>query len=694
MKLKITNKGFYDRDTAVQKLIPQLSGILLEDSEFQTSYYRYPLYPSENIFAPSIVVVDKKFGVLIIKSFSDEELPEDMDSRLLDLEEYSYNLQKDVEHPRKGLRGKIKINSLIHFPFLTGENSDPKIILGDLDITKLSLENNELNDVDWKVLLNTIQNLDALSKNKGIKIKNPPKNLSEAIVFNNQKIGIFDDEQAFAAMTENGGGTRIRGLAGTGKTIVLAWKAAFLHYQYPDKKILYTFYTKSLYNQIKWLIINFYKKYNLSEEPNWENLQILHAWGGRNKRGVYYDCCLRDNIKPETYGDYRLQKHPFGKACGTILKNNLTEYFDYVLIDEAQDLPGEYFKILAKITTPGKNIDIAYDELQSLEDLQLPDFTELFGQDESGKDVVPMSSDIILDKSYRNPMKVLHTAIALGFGTYSKHGVTQMIDSSANWKAIGYNLLAGKLEPDNDIELERPKENSPNNSEEIYPKIPSLNVDTFSDKKEELDFVSEKIKELILIEKVNPRDILVINLGKDSKSDFIKMQSNLYRNEINVKIPGYFDEAEDFFIEGHVTLTTALRSKGNEAPIIIVMGLEKITDDTDEVWRRINRSFIFVAMTRAKGWCFLTASGEGGASFLEEYERVSEDFPKLKLKYPSKKEMDRIRKIDYITKDEQAKKEYFEELQAIKKLLNSKTAYLPENLVEKLKKELGSRFNG
>ena len=50
---------------------------------------------------------------------------------------------------------------------------------------------------------------------------------------------------------------RIRGLAGSGKTVVLALKAAYLHAQHPEWKIAVTFNTRSLKGQLRQLINTF-----------------------------------------------------------------------------------------------------------------------------------------------------------------------------------------------------------------------------------------------------------------------------------------------------------------------------------------------------------------------------------------------------------------------------------------------------
>ena len=61
-----------------------------------------------------------------------------------------------------------------------------------------------------------------------------------------EEIRRFDRDQRLAYMTDVGGPQRIRGLAGSGKTVVLAMKAALTAIKHPEARIAVTFYTKSL----------------------------------------------------------------------------------------------------------------------------------------------------------------------------------------------------------------------------------------------------------------------------------------------------------------------------------------------------------------------------------------------------------------------------------------------------------------
>src|SRR5258708_485274 len=132
----------------------------------------------------------------------------------------------------------------------------------------------------------------------------------------------MDKEQHKAAVQIPEGPQVIRGMAGTGKTIILAMKAAYLHFKYPDKKILFTFNTQSLYNISKSLIQKFYSQI-AEAEPNWNNLLVLHSWGGRHKEGVYYRVCMRNSIPPKQYYEGPGIRNSLDLICRNLLKYEL-----------------------------------------------------------------------------------------------------------------------------------------------------------------------------------------------------------------------------------------------------------------------------------------------------------------------------------------------------------------------------------
>ena len=322
MKKKIYDERSFNLDTSAQSVYRYILKKFetREDSDC-ICFYQEPRYSTQYSFVPSLVLVDRKYGVLVFKAYDYKNgdisyMGEDswvvngnrVPNEVEYLEDYFYEFKSDVFRPINKLKDRdIQFKQFIVFPFLD-ENSiketdeyikdminDGVVLFRDYEVN-LNIEsiNKALDDTKWKTLQSIIQKVTGLSRSMGIKIKEPINNLRDAITMNENKIYLLDDDQLDAAMTLSEGCQRIRGLAGTGKTIVLAMKAARLHALYPNSKILYTFYTQSLYKQITRLVSIFYKKITGEEfDINNSNLKIMHSWGGKVKKGVYSDCCKK-----------------------------------------------------------------------------------------------------------------------------------------------------------------------------------------------------------------------------------------------------------------------------------------------------------------------------------------------------------------------------------------------------------------
>src|SRR4029077_13748569 len=126
-------------------------------------------------------------------------------------------------------------------------------------------------------------------------------------------IATLDNLQSKAVIETVEGVQRIRGLAGSGKTIVLALKVAYLHAQHPDWKIAVTFNTRSLKGQFQRLINTFVIE-QTNNEPDWDQIQILNAWGapgGKDREGVYYRFRVENALE---YVDYTAAKNAYGQS--------------------------------------------------------------------------------------------------------------------------------------------------------------------------------------------------------------------------------------------------------------------------------------------------------------------------------------------------------------------------------------------
>ena len=165
-----------------------------------------------------------------------------------------------------------------------------------------------------------------------------------------QKMKAFDLQQHKVAVQIPAGPQRIRGLAGTGKTVVLAQKAAYMHVNYPEWEILFTFYSRSLYGQIRNYIKQFVQEFSQGSiaEPNWSKVQVLYGWGAWDQPGLYRELCRLTQQPFRNYSDAQNyfatnSNRAFDKCCEELLTSGLVpELYDAVLIDEAQDFGIHY----------------------------------------------------------------------------------------------------------------------------------------------------------------------------------------------------------------------------------------------------------------------------------------------------------------------------------------------------------------
>ncbi len=298
----------------------------------------------------------------------------------------------------------------------------------------------------------------------------------------NRAIKNMDQDQHGAANEFTKAPLRIRGIAGSGKTIVLAGRAAYMHMLYPNWNIAVTFYSRALKQQLEDLIRIFYRSYNPFRDPNREKIHVLHSWGEwSGKDGFYSQAVSLLGAKFRNFSEAAEmaggdESKAFDAACEELLSEKFagkfTPVYDAVLIDEAQDMPASFFKLVYNFTKTNdegeKCIIWAYDELQSLQDINIPDESELFGTDANGLPLISLVEEdnkprqnIPLSTCYRNPMWILVVAHALGFGIYRRPaeeksvGLVQMFDDLSAWENVGYECVEGTLDFGQKVVLRR-----------------------------------------------------------------------------------------------------------------------------------------------------------------------------------------------------------------------------------------------
>ena len=540
-------------------------------------------------------------------------------------------------------------------------------IIATAGITKFLSDGEKLSDELYRKIC------EALQKVTGMK----PAKARENVTDSNSKggklkqieaqIANLDAWQQKAAMEITDGPQRIRGLAGSGKTIILAWKAAYLHAQFPDWDIAVTFFSKSLYQQFKDLIARFHALHS-RELVNWKKLHVLHSWGGMVKSGMYYVAANAAGIHPLSYGEAKDKfghDNAFKGACDELAKilTNKKLLFDAVLIDEAQDLPQSFFQIVYKVTKPPKRIIWAYDELQNISNVGMPTAENIFGASEENKIDFSLDNlvgepmrDILLPVCYRNPLWSLAVAHALGFGIYRKStnetsGIVQMFDEPEMWEDVGYQCAGGELALGEEVTLKRRKDATPDYFEELLTPQSCVQVQTFDSVDEQYAWVADEISKNIANDELDPDDILVIFAAKNTigiqRQAYPQLQSFL----IDKNMRSIWAEDDIFREKGKITCSQIYRAKGNEAPMVYVVNANNCADSSINI-----RNILFTAVTRSRAWVRILGVGDRMKIISDEINACIANNYQLKFKYPPSEELAQIRTLNLDKKNKRRKK--------------------------------------
>lgn len=494
---------------------------------------------------------------------------------------------------------------------------------------------------DYNELVATIEGTKGIIRSTPREVENLDSR-SKGVLANKIEAEItrFDKRQKNGAMVVLDGLQRIRGLAGSGKTVVLTMKAALTHLRYPDANIVYTFYTKSLYQHIKRLITRFYRQID-DKDPDWSRLKVIHGWGGYRGEGVYFNACMANNVTPITLGEAKSRgADPFDYACKVLLANaSIQPAYDYVFIDEGQDFPASFIQLCIRLADKNRVV-FAYDDLQTIFQASTPQLKDIIGTDEKGNPSVELTQDVVLYKCYRNPRELLVCAHALGFGVYGRF--VQMLENKEQWEDIGYKVIKGDFIAGSPTEIVRPESNSLVTISMNQKPDEIVHVGVYGSLDEEIDETVKGIKK-DLDEGLRPDDILVIAVDdRNAKRYLTQVAERLATFGINCN--NIHDDSygiRDFHREGQVTLSTVHKAKGNEAFMVYVLGVDALYASYAGVRER---NVLFTAMTRAKGWVKVSGIGNSAAAFKAEINTALQNFPYLKFHYPSQEQLKIIKR--------------------------------------------------
>lgn len=544
------------------------------------------------------------------------------------------------------------------------KNKPNNISLDDYPIiTNESELENYLKEQNWKSseyfekLNSVIQAMTSIRKRKQRSYVQQEDSRGAKLHKLEESIANLDRNQSAAVIETVEGVQRIRGLAGSGKTIVLALKAAYLHAKHPDWNIAITFNTRSLKGQLKQLI-NTFTIEHISEEPDWEKVKIIHAWGSPSIEGIYYEFCKKHNIEFKDLNSARTMAkygQEFDRVCEEALNKikNYQRYYDAILIDEAQDFSKHFLRLCYEILQEPKRIVYAYDELQNLNKKTMESPEVIFGKDAHGKPLVQLQNklgepkqDIILEKCYRNSRPILTSAHALGFGIYRNEGLIQMFGNAGLWRDIGYEVEAGSLEDGKFVKLSRTNNTSPRFLESHSDIADLIMLKSFDSNQAQIEWLINEIEKNLKEDELKGDDIMVIHSTPLTTREAVgDARALLFEKGINSNLAGVTTSPDDFFRKETITFTSINRAKGNEAAMIYVINAQECFSGYELA---IKRNILFTAMTRSKAWLRVLGYGENMRGLVEEFNKIKEKKFVLEFTYPTEEER---KKMNLINRD-------------------------------------------
>ena len=521
-----------------------------------------------------------------------------------------------------------------------------------------------LAELDWpnatkssyRQALSVLENVSSIRRSKVRRNAAKPHSRGAKLRAIEGSIATLDRDQNRAVIETVEGVQRIRGLAGSGKTIVLALKAAYLHAQHPDWRIAVTFNTRSLKDMYRRYIEDFHLD-QANESPDWEAVRVVNAWGSwqDSQPGLYFEFCDTTGAEPLNFGQAKQrfgQSDAFAGCCEAALASGVpVGVYDAILVDEAQDFPPEFLKLCRSFLKPPGRLVYAYDELQNLERESLPSPETIFGIDAQGEPAVTLrddGQDIVLRTCYRNPGPLLTTAHALGFGVYrtpppgKSTGLVQMFDSFDLWAEVGYQVTNGRLEEGKQVSLARTSDSSPGFLSGHSSADDLIQFKVFDSETDQAMWLADEIKRNLTADELRPNDIMVVHPDPYTTRRRVGPARGLL---FDAKIPTYLagvDAHRDVFWpeEPSIVFSTVHRAKGNEAAMVYVIDAHECQSEYN-LARLRNR--LFAAVTRSKAWVRVAGIGPHMERLAAEYRRIADNGFQLRFRYPTATERNDLR---------------------------------------------------
>ncbi len=413
----------------------------------------------------------------------------------------------------------------------------------------------------------------------------PPVPYQDQLLLSLHDIKTMDLHQENLAKQIGDKNRLIRGVAGSGKTIILASRAKMLSKQNPDWKILILCYNISLSNAIQQMILH------MLNEP--EDLFDFDP----NAKSVQNENIIVRNFHSWLKNDLKIREQQLPDIIEKLERNEaILPTYDAVLIDEGQDFEADWLRLVSLlINADTQSLLLVEDRAQTIYQRKRSYLQET-GLSFQGRSKV-------LSINYRNTQQIVKFA----WEFYRKHS---MFKNKVVNREIEGEIIA------------------PQSTKRRGPEPGIVKAANFF---EEMRIVARSIKKLHLEKKVPLEDILILYRVKRTHKypiiDIIKRSLKdeglpyFWITENDVSKRSY---AKD---DGKVKISTIDSSKGLDFRAVFIVNVDSMPFPLEENKER-EVSLLYIGMTRAKEYLCLSYSGE--SEFTQYLDSVNQERKQLK----------------------------------------------------------------
>jgi len=359
-------------------------------------------------------------------------------------------------------------------------------------------------------------------------------------------VQVMDKEQERLARTLGEGHYLIRGVAGSGKTVILICRARHLLSCNPDWRILVLCYNRVLAD---------YLRDTIGPDPQLEVLHY-HSWCWRELEAAGIAIPEQPKLREElnNYWDRTIPQLLLKAYEEGHLKSGM---YQAILVDEGQDFTDDWYRTLVQALDPATNsLFIALDSSQTV-------YKRKVSWRDIGIQIVGRRTRVLL-VNYRNTRPILSSSYAM---------IRDLdVSGTAVCEAGGEYVVPEKALRDGPMpEVKRFKSYA-------------------AEQQHAIEWIRARLKKGVL-----PDDIMVLGL---SRSDMARLEVGLQDADIPAQLLGGRLRA------GVVRLSTIHSAKGLDAEAVLILWAHELEKRDEAEGRRL----LYVAMTRARSELYISYS--------------------------------------------------------------------------------------